>query len=359
MGRVAAATAPSETVLSVEDLRTWFWTPGGIVRAVDGVSLTVRRGTTLGIVGESGSGKSVLARSLMNLLPKTAGQPTGQVLFEGRDLRSQGQRALLDIWGREISMVFQDPMTSLNPVVRIGRQITEALHAHLDLKRDEATARAVELLSSVGMPEPASRLRAYPHELSGGMRQRVSIAIALACNPKLLIADEPTTALDVTIQRQILDLLSSLQAQHQMAMILISHDLGVVAGRADEVAVMYAGQIVERGPTRMLFHDTRHPYTAALLGSIPRMENRTHSRLTIIPGRPTAVIDPVGCRFASRCPHAQPRCIAEDPPLLADSDGREYRCFFPVGTPEGAAALERNQRAGRTATGLAVSGVAA
>jgi peptide/nickel transport system ATP-binding protein len=355
---VQTDTARGDVVLTVEDLRTWFWTPRGVVRAVDGVSLSIERGRTLGVVGESGSGKSVLARSLMNLLPKSAAQPTGRVLFHGRDIRALSRKQLLDVWGNDISMVFQDPMTSLNPVVRIGRQITEALRNHLDMGKDEANARAVELLASVGMPEPAKRLRAYPHELSGGMRQRVSIAIALACNPKLLIADEPTTALDVTIQRQILDLLDKLQDEHHMAMILISHDLGVVAGRADDVAVMYAGKIVEYGPVRKLFHETRHPYTAALLGSIPRMENPSHSRLTIIPGRPTSVIDPVGCRFAPRCRYAQPRCLEEEPELT-EVEGRSYRCFYPVGTPEGDEALAKNMEAGHTATGLTINGVAA
>ena len=346
-------------LLEVRDLRTWFHTDRGIVKSVDGISFSLKRGEVMGLVGESGSGKSITGFSLIGLIDRPGRIEQGSsIRFGGRELVGLDERELRGIRGKDISMVFQDPMMTLNPVVRIGRQITESLHAHLGLNRTDARDHAIELLANVGMPEPATRLRAYPHELSGGMRQRVSIAIALACNPKLLIADEPTTALDVTIQRQILDLLSTLQAEHDMAMVIISHDLGVVAGRADDVVVMYAGQIVEQGPTRTLFHHTRHPYTAALLGSIPRMETPTHSRLTIIPGRPTSAIDPVGCRFAGRCRYAQPRCLNEEPDLVT-TDDRSYRCFFPVGTPEGDAALQTNLDAGHTATGLAITGVAA
>jgi peptide/nickel transport system ATP-binding protein len=246
-------------------------------------------------------------------------------------------------------MVFQDPMTSLNPVTRIGRQITESLRHHLDVSRDFANETAVELLRSVGIPEPERRMREYPHQLSGGMRQRVMIAIALACGPKLLFADEPTTALDVTVQAQILDLLAAQQRERFMAVMLITHDLGVVAGRADEIVVMYAGRIAEKAPTRTLFTEMRHPYTEALLRSIPRLENPSHSRLHAIGGRPPDLVDPPpGCRFAPRCPYAQPRCHEEEPVL--ESRGTQpdhvFACFYPVGTPEGAEALERNRAAG-------------
>ncbi len=367
-------------MLEVRDLRTWFETPRGTVKAVDGVSLTLDRGRTLGIVGESGCGKTVLARSIMNLLPKRAAVPAGgDVLLKGRPIRGLGIKPMRKLWGIEMAMVFQDPMTSLNPVVKIGQQLTEGLHEHFDMRGREARATAVELLRSVGLPAPERRLDEYPHQLSGGMRQRVTVAIALSCGPALLIADEPTTALDVTVQRQILDLLAEQQRQRHMAMILVTHDLGVVANRTDEIAVMYAGQVVERAPTTTLFREMRHPYTEALLGSIPRLEYPSHTPLQTIPGRPPDLVaPPAGCRFAPRCRYAQDRCLGDEPPLLPADDpaefvrlratgadpavaaGHVHRCFFPVGTEAGKEALARNVAEGRTAAGmpLTAAGVA-
>jgi peptide/nickel transport system ATP-binding protein len=345
-----------EHLLHATDVTTWLPTARGMLRAVDGVSLTLDRGRSLGVVGESGSGKSLLARSLMNLLPANAVDVSGSVMFRGRDLRRLAPSQARHVWGRDVAMVFQDPMTSLNPVMRVGRQLDESLRAHLDFDRRQRRKRALEMLERVGIPEPERRLSAYPHELSGGMRQRVGIAIALACKPAILIADEPTTALDVTIQRQILDLLSDLQRNRGMALLLITHDLAVVAGRTDDVAVMYAGQVVESAPTRALFRASRHPYTAALLGSVPRLDRRSHERLAVIPGRPPRVVDPEpGCRFAPRCPHAQPRCLAETPPLGPGDDAQHrFACFYPTGTPAGEEALARNRAAGRTAAGLEI-----
>ena len=346
----------SAQLLAVEDLRTWFPTDRGLVHAVDGVSFQLGPGDTLGIVGESGSGKSVLARTIMRLTPPHA-WTQGEVTFQGRDLRSLPREDARSLWGRQISMVFQDPSTALNPVVRVGRAIMEVLQLHLGLSGEEARARAVELLRMVGISEPERRLRSYPHELSGGMRQRVCIALAIACSPRLLFADEPTTALDVTIQRQILDLLTSLQANEGMAMVLVSHDLGVVAGRTDRILVMYAGQVVESAPTAALFTQTRHPYTASLLAAIPRLEHPSHTPLTAIRGRPADLIDPKpGCRFAPRCRHAQPRCLHEDPPVSpSEAPGHAFRCFYPAGTVSGEAALIANLQAGRTAAGLDLS----
>jgi peptide/nickel transport system ATP-binding protein len=244
-------------------------------------------------------------------------------------------------------------MTSLNPVMKIGKQITESLRYHLDVSKDFADETALSLLQSVGIPEAKRRLNEYPHQMSGGMRQRVMIAIALACGPKLLFADEPTTALDVTVQAQILDLLQQQQRERFMAMILVTHDLGVVAGRADDIAVMYAGRIVERAPTRVLFSETRHPYTEALLKSIPKLADASHTRLEAISGRPPDLVHPpAGCKFAPRCPYAQQRCMEEEPPLAErETPGHDFRCFYPVGTPDGDAALARNRAAGVTAAG--------
>ncbi|MCU1379704.1 MAG: oligopeptide/dipeptide transporter, ATP-binding protein [Acidimicrobiales bacterium] len=328
-------TKHETAMLEVEDLQTAFHTPEGVVRAVDGVSFTLERGRTLAIVGESGSGKTVLSRSVMGLLPARGVERSGSVRYEGRELIGVPESELRKVWGPQMAMVFQDPMTSLNPVMRIGRQITESMIHHLGISRDEARHRALALLESVRIPDPERRLREFPHQLSGGMRQRVSVAIALACGPLLLIADEPTTALDVTVQAQILDLLGRQQAERFMAMILVTHDLGVVAGRADEIAVMYAGQIVEKASTRALFADVKMPYTEALLRSIPRIEEPSHRRLAAIGGRPPVLIDPpAGCRFAPRCPYVQDKCRDEAPPLReAATSGHLYRCWFPVGTP--------------------------
>ena len=319
-------------MLEVDDLTTVFRTTAGAVRAVDHVSLTVERGTTLAIVGESGSGKTVLSRSIMGLLPGKGVERTGSVRYEGRQLVGAPPSELRSIWGVELAMVFQDPMTSLNPVVKIGRQITESMTHHLGISRAEARERAVVLLESVRIPEAARRMGEYPHQLSGGMRQRVAIAIALACGPHLLIADEPTTALDVTVQSQILDVLAQQQRERFMAMILVTHDLGVVAGRADEIIVMYAGQVVERATTRNLFANVKMPYTEALLQSIPRIDDPPHRRLQAIAGRPPSPIDPpAGCRFAARCPYVRDRCRSEAPPLLEAADpGHLFRCWYPV-----------------------------
>jgi peptide/nickel transport system ATP-binding protein len=335
-------------LLEIADVKTHFKTARGLVRAVDGVSFSLERGRTLGIVGESGSGKTVLSRSIMGLLPKRNVVREGAIRFEDREIGDLVARDMRQIWGSQMAMVFQDPMTSLNPVMRVGKQITESLLYHLDISKSYADELALALLSSVGIPEPQRRLREYPHQLSGGMRQRVMIAIALACGPKLLFADEPTTALDVTVQAQILDLLQTQQRERFMAMILVTHDLGVVAGRADEIAVMYAGKIVEKASASVLFTDMKMPYTEALLQSIPKITDRSHTRLRVIGGRPPSLIDPApGCRFAPRCPYVQEKCLQEEPPLLpASTPGHEFRCWFPVGSPEGRAALERNRAAG-------------
>jgi len=333
-------------LLQVEELRTSFVTERGLVRAVDGVSFELGRGRTLGVVGESGSGKTVLSRSVMGLLPSTRTRHSGTVRFAGHDLSTLPPAALRDVWGTQIAMVFQDPMTALNPVVRVERQITEGLRKRLRLDRSAAHDTAVALLDSVGIPDAARRLRVFPHELSGGMRQRVMIAIALACGPRLLMADEPTTGLDVTVQAQILDLLSDQQRERSMAMVLVTHDLGVVANRTDDIVVMYAGRIVEQAPTRDLFARTRMPYTEALMRSIPRLTDESHSRLRAIPGRPPDLANtPKGCKFAPRCPYAQPRCEEEEPPLRNAGPGHLFRCWYPVGSPEGEEALASNLRA--------------
>jgi peptide/nickel transport system ATP-binding protein len=345
-------------LLDVNDVRTYFKTPRGLVHAVDGVSLTLERGKTLGVVGESGSGKSVLSRSIMGLLPNNVVR-SGSIMFEGREIGNAPTETMRQYWGTQMSMVFQDPMTSLNPVMRVGQQVMESLRYHLDVTRDYAHDTALALFESVGIPEAERRLREYPHQLSGGMRQRVMIAIALACGPKLLFADEPTTALDVTVQAQILDLLQAQQRERFMAMILVTHDLGVVAGRADSTTVMYAGQVVEHAPTRLLFSETRHPYTSALLKSIPKLAQPSHTRLEAITGRPPDLVDPPkGCKFAARCPYAQPKCLVDEPPLSdPETPGHSYRCFFPVGTAAGDDALVRNLAAGQTAAGLPVQRV--
>jgi peptide/nickel transport system ATP-binding protein len=350
------ADAPLDgPLLDVDEVKTQFKTPRGLVHAVDGVTFTLERGKTIGIVGESGCGKSVLSRSIMGLLPSNVVRH-GSIRFEGQEIGAAGASTMRDFWGTQMAMVFQDPMTSLNPVMRIGNQITESLRFHLDVTKEYAQETALSLLESVGIPEAERRLRQYPHELSGGMRQRVMIAIALACGPRLLFADEPTTALDVTVQAQILDLLQAQQRERFMAMVLVTHDLGVVAGRTDDIAVMYAGRIVEKAPTRSLFAQTRHPYTEALLKSIPKLAQPSHTKLEAITGRPPDLVKPpIGCKFAARCPYAQEKCMLEEPPLVdPEVPGHAFRCWFPVGTPAGKEALEGNLKAGETATGLPV-----
>jgi oligopeptide transport system ATP-binding protein len=295
-------------LLEVDDLRTHFFTREGVVRAVDGVSFSVDAGQTLGIVGESGCGKSVTALSIVRLLPSPPARiVSGSIRFDGRELTTLSERELEDVRGRQIAMVFQDPMTALNPTLTIGTQIAEVLERHLGLEGAAARRRAAELLDEVGITRPQERLDDYPHHFSGGMRQRVVIAIAIAAEPRLLIADEPTTALDVTVQAQVLDLLDDLRREHEMAMILITHNMGVVAESADDVAVMYAGQVVEQAPARELFRRPEHPYTEALLAALPDLEDADarERRLAAIPGRPPDLIDPPsGCRFAPRCPYA-------------------------------------------------------
>ena len=326
----------ASTLLEVRDIVTQFRTPRGLLNAVNGVSFSLERGRTLGIVGESGSGKSVLSRSVMGLLPSTAIR-TGQVMFEGTEISSLSSNEYRALWGDEMAMIFQDPMTALNPVMKIGHQITESLRFHLGMSKSDAKETAVALLRAVKIPEADKRFSSYPHEMSGGMRQRVVIAVALACGPKLLFADEPTTALDVTVQAQILDLLAEQQRERYMAMILVTHDLGVVAGRADEIAVMYAGRIVEQAATSVLFAEMRHPYTEALLSAIPKLDDPSHTRLLAIGGRPPDLVNPpVGCAFSPRCLYAQDRCREERPELTPSPTNPEHRfaCFYPVGSPE-------------------------
>lgn len=319
-------------LLSVRDARVGFPTVRGLLRAVDGVSFDLTSGRTLGIVGESGSGKSVLVRSLIGLVGAASGaEVAGTVMLEDHDLRALPPAQLRALLGRDIGIVFQDPMTSLNPVMKIGRQIGEGLRLNRGLDRTAAARRAIELLAEVGIPEPERRAGQYPHELSGGMRQRVAIAIAIACEPKLLIADEPTTALDVTVQRQILDLLQREQQQRGMAMILITHDLGVAAGRADDIMVMYAGRAVEMATTREIFRSPRMPYTEALLRSLPRLSDAAHTRLMAIPGRPPDLARRSGgCAFAPRCGYRSGRCDAEQPALTHEGP-RGFACFHPLG----------------------------
>jgi peptide/nickel transport system ATP-binding protein len=323
-------------LLQVNDLKTHFRTPRGRVRAVDGVSLELERGKALGIVGESGSGKTVLSRSIMGLLPKSGVERSGSVRFEGLDIIDMTPKQMRHIWGSEMAMIFQDPMSSLNPLMKIGKQITESLKIHLDMTGSNARATAVQLLKDVRIPEAERRLDQYPHELSGGMRQRVMIAIALACGPTVLFADEPTTALDVTVQAQILDLIGEQRRDRNMSVVLVTHDLGVVAGHTDEIAVMYGGRVVEKAPTIELFANMKMPYTKSLLRSIPKLEDPSHTRLTAIGGRPPDLVNPPkGCRFAPRCPYARERCHEEEPPLIpAGRPDHTYACWYPVGSPE-------------------------
>jgi len=323
-------------LLEVESLRTHFFTRDGVVRAVDGVSFSVDPGETLAVVGESGCGKSVTSLSIMRIIASPPGRiVAGRVLFEGRDLLALTEEEMRAVRGNAISMIFQEPMTSLNPALTVGRQIAESLVLHRGLSRDAAMAKAVDMLRKVRMPEPERRVRQYPHELSGGMRQRVMIAMALACGPKLLIADEPTTALDVTIQAQILELMRDLARETGASIILITHDLGVVAEMAQRVVVMYAGRKVEEAPVEALFGRPRHPYTRGLLGSMPHLgdsvRGEDRKRLVEIAGMvPSLKDEQPGCLFAPRCPNAIARCSQEAPPLSAHGPGHWAACWNPV-----------------------------
>ena len=323
-------------LIEVRNLQTQFFTQDGIVHAVNGINYEVAEGETVAIVGESGSGKSVGVMSLIRLIPEPPGKiVNGEVEFDGQDLLQLNEEELRQIRGNRIAMIFQDPMTSLNPVLTIGRQITEALELHLNMNREESRSRAIELLELVGIPDAGARLDDYPHQFSGGMRQRVMIAMGLSCNPQLLIADEPTTALDVTIQAQIVDLVTRLQSELGMAIIWITHDLGVVAGLADRVLVMYAGFIVEEGPVDVIYGQPRHPYTLGLLRSIPRLDLGRQKRLIPIEGLPPDLLDPPqSCPFAPRCPFVIDKCLEENPPLMAISAVRKSACWVDLSDVE-------------------------
>ena len=318
-------------LLNVRDLRVSFPDAGGRIHPVDGVSFAIERGKTLALVGESGCGKSLTSLALLRLIPPPGRIDDGSsVTLDGADVLALKPDALRGVRGRRIAMIFQDPMTSLNPVFRIGDQITEVIHAHFKVSKQDAREQAVSLLQEVGIPDPAERLRAYPHQLSGGMRQRVMIAIALAGQPELLIADEPTTALDVTVQAQILELLDHLRQTRGMAMLLITHDLGIVAGRADHVAVMYAGQIIETAPTRELFDHPSHPYTQGLFASVPRLSGPVERLMPIAGTVPPPSAWPTGCRFRPRCPIKHPRSETM-PPMLRVGPEHEMRCWLAEG----------------------------
>jgi oligopeptide/dipeptide ABC transporter ATP-binding protein len=322
----------AERLLEVKDLKVAFTTEDGVVRAVDGVDFELDRGQVLGIVGESGSGKSVTAMTMLGLTRAPNTTFEGEVVYKGQNLLAMSERRLRDVRGNEIAMIFQDPMTSLNPVYRVGDQIVEAILTHEDVGKRTARQRTVELLRRVGIPNPNQRVDDYPHQFSGGMRQRAMIAMALSCNPDILIADEPTTALDVTIQAQIIELIDQLKDDFNSAVILITHDLGVVADVANEILVMYAGRVVERGPKRAIFYDPQHPYTWGLLGSIPRLDRPKGGRLASIKGMPPSLINlPKGCKFRPRCPHAFDKCI-EEPDLRNRVEERRHldRCWLSV-----------------------------
>jgi len=335
-------------LLQVQNLTTHFTTQNGTVHAVNGVSFQVNKGETIGVVGESGSGKSITMLSVMGLVPSPPGKVIGgEVLFEGRDLLKLSDRELRDIRGNQIAMIFQDPMTSLNPVLRIRKQLTEAIRQHSNLSREEAIAHAIQLLEHVGIPGAAERIHNYPHQFSGGMRQRVMIAMSLACNPKLLIADEPTTALDVTIQAQIVELIKQLKTELGMAVIWITHDLSLLAGLADRILVMYAGQIVEQAPLQELYANPRHPYTIGLLQSIPRLDEQRQERLTPIEGMPPSLTDyPKGCPFAARCPFAIAPCTETDPSLETVGMDHSVACWVK---PEGREVLRSPKPTSTTA----------
>ncbi|MNB65217.1 Oligopeptide transport ATP-binding protein OppD [compost metagenome] len=333
----------NENILNIKNLKTHFFTDEATVRAVDGVDLQLLKGETLGIVGESGSGKSMMSLSIMGLVPSPPGKIVdGEIHFNGTNLVGLNDSKYRKVRGNEISMIFQEPMTSLNPVFTIGRQLMEVYRYHQALPRKEAREKSTEMLRMVGISMPEKRMNEYPHQLSGGMRQRVMIAMALACNPKLLIADEPTTALDVTIQAQILSLMRELQARYHTSIILITHNLGVVAGMADKIMVMYAGKVMEYTDTVTIFSDPKHPYTEGLLESIPRI-NKPVERLSAIPGTvPSPQHFPAGCRFHPRCKYAMPICLEKEPELIPMADGTQVRCWkygeeagYETGTAEG------------------------
>ncbi|WP_066194947.1 MULTISPECIES: ABC transporter ATP-binding protein [Gracilibacillus] len=317
-----------ETILDIKDLQTSFTVDGFEIKAVDGVSFQLPKGKTIGIVGESGSGKSITAMSILQLLDKPGKIKGGEINFKDRDLTKLSEKEIRSIRGNEISMIFQEPMTSLNPVYTIGQQIRETLNVHQDLGKKAEADKAIELLKLVGIPSPETRIKQYPHELSGGMRQRIMIAMALACNPELLIADEPTTALDVTIQAQILQLIKQLQEELNMSVIMITHDMGVVAETCDYVAVMYAGKVVEYQPVNDLFKSPKHPYTVGLLNSIPRHDTDVDELEPIKGNVPSPKNMPEGCRFAPRCPFATELCVKELPALEEIKDGEQIRCWI-------------------------------
>jgi oligopeptide/dipeptide ABC transporter ATP-binding protein len=319
------------SLLKIDGMSVSFATPRGNLRAVNDVTIELLKGESLGVVGESGSGKTVLSRATMGLLPSTATR-TGTITYNGQVISELPKDEVRELWGTGMAMIFQDPMTALNPVRRIGSQLTESLTVRLGMDKKAAKLKAVELLKRVRIPDPESMLRKFPYQLSGGMRQRIMIAIAVSCEPELLFADEPTTALDVTVQAQVLDLITELRKESNMAMILVTHDLGVVAGHTDKIAVMYAGDVVEYAPTRQLFSHMKMPYTEALLKSIPRLETPTGSRLPVIEGRlPDPTKNEPGCPFANRCPYVQDKCRAEKPPLTDAGNNHFYRCWFPIG----------------------------
>ena len=320
------------SLLSVKNMSINFDTPRGSLEAVRDVDIEILAGTSVGIVGESGSGKTVMCRAAMGLLQGSNVKRSGTVVFDGHELTAMSKEEVRNLFGSGMAMIFQDPMTALNPVRRIGSQLSEGLRLRLGMSKADALARSKELLELVRIPNAAAVLKSFPYQLSGGMRQRVMIAIAIACNPKVLFADEPTTALDVTVQAQILQLLRELRENLKMSMVLVTHDLGVVAGNTDYVAVMYAGEVVEYAPTTKLFADMRMPYTEALLESIPKIDHKSGTRLAVIEGRlPNPIDRGAGCSFAPRCKYVQEKCHKEHPELRKDPDGHLYRCWFPIG----------------------------
>jgi oligopeptide transport system ATP-binding protein len=348
------------TLLQIKDLRTQFFTEEGVVKAVDGVSYDVQEGETLGLVGESGCGKSVSALSILRLIPNPPGKIVGgEIIFEGQDLLKADEDEIRHIRGNKIAMVFQEPMTSLNPVLTIGRQLTEAIELHLKYDKEQARKRAIELLEMVGIPEAATRLNDYPHQFSGGMRQRVMIAMALSCNPKLLLADEPTTALDVTIQAQILEIMARLSKEFGTAVIIITHNLGVVARYADRVNVMYAGKIIETASAKELYANPKHPYTVGLLKSVPRLDETRKEKLEPIEGAPPDLVNlPKGCSFYPRCRWRVDKCLEEVPPLMLVAENHFAACWQwelvsrdaqPVAAPAAAKPVAEMQKEGAQA----------